>query len=144
MRFQEGCVEDDFIKKQRTNDTEYPYDLYLERCFLNTKESMYISKRNINVTTKVRGNMYLKRTNTWKVIIKSGKTLGINIVWGYNCYCIRIQYTWSVGRGNHSYRKIGKKHEEKFYRRLNTKMKSMLKCFELPITKYIQIEAGIK
>lgn len=21
MRFQEGCVEDDFIKKQRTNDT---------------------------------------------------------------------------------------------------------------------------
>lgn len=37
MRFQEGCV-DDFIKKQRTNDTEYPYDLYLERCFLNIKK----------------------------------------------------------------------------------------------------------
>lgn len=40
MRFQEGCVEEDFIKKHRTNDTEYPYDLYLERCFLNIKESM--------------------------------------------------------------------------------------------------------
>lgn len=51
MRFQEGCV-DDFIKKQRTNDTEYPCDLYLERCFLNIKESMYISKKDTNVTTK--------------------------------------------------------------------------------------------
>lgn len=36
--------------------------------------------------------MYLKRTNTLTVIIKSGKkTLGTNIV-GENYYCIRTQY----------------------------------------------------
>lgn len=62
-RFQEGCVEDDFIKnkqankqtkppKQRTNDVEYLYALYLERCFLNIKEGAYISQTNINATTQ--------------------------------------------------------------------------------------------
>lgn len=38
--------------KNRERMTQYPYDLYLEICFLNIQESMYISKKHTHVTTQ--------------------------------------------------------------------------------------------
>lgn len=62
--------------------TQYPYDLYLEICFLNIQESMYISKKHTHVTTQSQ-KKHVPQKNKY---IKSNHQLGKNIRNIYNTW----------------------------------------------------------